>query len=239
MQEEFAHAASLYAPAAAAALEADVDDMFADEEPAAFGAGKPEAPSTAGLEGTDRPGGGGAGGVTEDTRDAAATQGQAAAPSIAAAAAAAAQPAAEAVVDFDSWPIKELRRFLAERGEVKASTQSLLWSLRALVMCWLAGCDACVLVQRGVMADGLCRGTLQDANGIVEKSDLVVRVKELAAKGPEGEVAAAPDGYVFDPASGLYHDGADMYYDSSAQKFYSASTQQWYSYDAATGWKAL
>lgn len=74
------------------------------------------------------------------------------APEVAAAAASAASAAAAAAaaaggggvgdggVDYASWPIKELRRFLQERG--------------------------------------------QDTSGIVEKQDLVARVKEEAAKGP-------------------------------------------------------
>lgn len=42
---------------------------------------------------------------------------------------------------------------------------------------------------------------LQDADGFVEKADLIARVKEVAAQGPEGE---APAGYVFDPATGYF-----------------------------------
>lgn len=42
---------------------------------------------------------------------------------------------------------------------------------------------------------------LQDGAGIVEKEELIARVKEVAAAGPEGE---APAGYVFDPATGYY-----------------------------------
>lgn len=42
---------------------------------------------------------------------------------------------------------------------------------------------------------------LQDGAGIVEKGDLIAKVKEVAAAGPEGE---APAGYVFDAASGYY-----------------------------------
>lgn len=42
---------------------------------------------------------------------------------------------------------------------------------------------------------------LQDSAGIIEKEDLIAKVKEVAAAGPEGE---APAGYVFDAASGYY-----------------------------------
>lgn len=47
----------------------------------------------------------------------------------------------------------------------------------------------------------LAAPTLQDAAGFVEKADLVAKVREVAAQGPEGE---APAGYVFDAATGYY-----------------------------------
>jgi hypothetical protein len=42
---------------------------------------------------------------------------------------------------------------------------------------------------------------VQDGAGIVDKTDLVAKVKEAAAAGPEG---AAPEGYIFDAATGYY-----------------------------------
>ena len=43
---------------------------------------------------------------------------------------------------------------------------------------------------------------LQDSAGIIEKDDLIAKVKEVAAAGPEGE---APAGYSFDAATGYWH----------------------------------
>ena len=45
-----------------------------------------------------------------------------------------------------------------------------------------------------------------DSSSIIEKGDLVARVMEVAAKGPEGALEAtsftAPVGYLFDPQTG-------------------------------------
>ena len=79
---------------------------------------------------------------------------------------------------------------------------------------------------------------LQDTSSIVEKSELVAKVQELAAKGPEGEPAAAavPEGYVYDPASGYYYSSSSgMYWDASSGGFYNGSQGKWYSWDDATG----
>lgn len=43
---------------------------------------------------------------------------------------------------------------------------------------------------------------LKDSAGIIEKEDLIAKVKEVAAAGPEGE---APAGYTFDAATGYWH----------------------------------
>lgn len=78
----------------------------------------------------------------------------------------------------------------------------------------------------------------QDAIGIVDKVDLVAKVQELAAKGPEGadEADAVPSGYTFDPVSRyFYSPEADMYYDPSSGGFFSSTTQKWYTYSAETG----
>ncbi|KAL4436141.1 hypothetical protein ABPG77_005589 [Micractinium sp. CCAP 211/92] len=101
--------------------------------------------------------------------------------------AAAPKPAAAAAADetdYSSWPVKELRRFLTERGV--------------------------------------------DAAGFVEKADLVAKVREVAAQGPEGE---APAGYVFDAATGYYlNSETGMYWDAATGGFCSGGT--WYSWDA-------
>ena len=75
--------------------------------------------------------------------------------------------------------------------------------------------------------------TVQDPSGIVEKGDLVARVKAAADQGPEGEVPAAPPGYEFDAASGYFWSSAsNLYYDAASGGYYDGS--KWYSYDAAT-----
>lgn len=48
---------------------------------------------------------------------------------------------------------------------------------------------------------------LQDGAGIIEKEDLVAKVKQVAAAGPEGE---APAGYTFDAATGYYHSAGEL-----------------------------
>ncbi|KAI7844013.1 hypothetical protein COHA_002550 [Chlorella ohadii] len=117
----------------------------------------------------------------------------AAAPAAAAAAAPAAPPRAAAPAkqqqadetDYSSWPVKELRRFLTERGV--------------------------------------------DSAGIIEKDDLIAKVKEVAAAGPEGE---APAGYSFDAATGYWRSAdTGMYWDASSGGFYNPVDSKWYSWD--------
>ncbi|PRW60637.1 CD2 antigen cytoplasmic tail-binding 2 [Chlorella sorokiniana] len=87
--------------------------------------------------------------------------------------------------DYSSWPVKELRRFLTERGV--------------------------------------------DSAGIIEKDDLIAKVKEVAASGPEGE---APAGYTFDAATGYWHSPeTGMYWDASSGGFYNPADTKWYSWD--------
>ena len=43
---------------------------------------------------------------------------------------------------------------------------------------------------------------MQDANGLIEKSELAEKVKEVASQGPEGQASTAPAGYTYDAASG-------------------------------------
>ncbi|GAB4814666.1 hypothetical protein N2152v2_001712 [Parachlorella kessleri] len=91
--------------------------------------------------------------------------------------------------DYDSWPIKELRRFLTERG--------------------------------------------QDAAGIIDKADLVTKVKEVAAA-DSAAAAEAPPGYAFDPASGYWYSSeSGLYWDASSGGFYNGESGKWYSYDAS------
>ncbi|KAK9806523.1 hypothetical protein WJX73_006788 [Symbiochloris irregularis] len=98
-------------------------------------------------------------------------------------------------VDYSSWPIKELRRFLQERG--------------------------------------------QDAAGIVDKSDLVAKVKEVASRGPEGADDPAlqvPQGYSYDAGTGYYYSPeSSLYYDASSGGFYSSQAQKWYAFNAESG----
>ncbi len=62
-------------------------------------------------------------------------------------------------------------------------------------------------------------------------------MRELAEKGPEGEVSAqAPAGYILDPGSGYFYNAeAGLYYDVSSGGYFSSSTNKWYSHDAQTG----
>jgi hypothetical protein len=84
---------------------------------------------------------------------------------------------------------------------------------------------------------------LQDISNMVEKAELVAKVQELAAKGPEGELppppaaaAVVPEGYVYDSASGYYYSSSSgMYWDASSGGYYDGSSGKWYSWDAAAG----
>ena len=107
-QEDFAKAAALFArkPEVEAA-EADMfaddgdDDMFADSDGEA--GGKPAAKPAAAAAGGAQPGAAaGRDGMSH-------------------------QPSRGAQVDYSSWPIKELRRFLQERGVVHLGTPNLLF----------------------------------------------------------------------------------------------------------------
>ena len=97
--------------------------------------------------------------------------------------------------DYSSWPIKELHRFLQERG--------------------------------------------QDAAGIVDKSDLVAKVREVASRGPEGADDPAlqvPRGYSYDAGTGYYYSPeTSMYYDASSGGFFSSQSQKWYAFSAESG----
>ena len=102
--------------------------------------------------------------------------------------------------EYSSWPIKELRRFLQERGV--------------------------------------------DPTGIVEKGELVQKVKEAAAvaaatgkNGGGGSGLTAPAGYSFDPGSGMWHSPeSGMYWDSTSGGFYNPSDEKWYSFSAEGEW---
>lgn len=183
--------ASLFGPSVAATAAPGGDDMFGEEGDDMYGDEKPSVnptePSTKPLEGAPKP-------STSAPAEAAAQPGSGGNPREGSAPNPKGVSAPEEEVDYASWPIKELRRVLEERGE--------------------------------------------DASGIIDKSDLVARVREAVAKGPEGEgeVAPVPQGYAFDPSSGYYYSSdANMYYDAASAGFYSSVTGRWYSYDAGTG----
>ncbi len=92
--------------------------------------------------------------------------------------------------DYGAWPIKELRRFLMERG--------------------------------------------QDPGGIVEKGELVAKVREAAKKMASSLAPAAPPGYVYDPASGYwYGEASGLFWDAKSGGFYSAESGKWFSWDGA------
>jgi CD2 antigen cytoplasmic tail-binding protein 2 len=71
---------------------------------------------------------------------------------------------------------------------------------------------------------------------VVEKGDLVARVRAAVAAGPEGgEAHPVPLGYAFDPAAGYYFSAeSGMYYDSSSGGFCAAASGKWYMYDSST-----
>jgi CD2 antigen cytoplasmic tail-binding protein 2 len=102
--------------------------------------------------------------------------------------------------DYASWPIKELRRFLQERGV--------------------------------------------DPSGIVEKGELVAKVKETAEKSGNkaenlttGKNAQAPAGYAFDPSSGMWYSAESaMYWDSNSGGFYNPASEKWYSFSEKGEW---
>ena len=58
-------------------------------------------------------------------------------------------------------------------------------------------------IGRGHANKGLCM-RMQDAAGIIDKADLVAKVKEVAAA-DSAAAAEAPPGYAFDPASGYWY----------------------------------
>jgi hypothetical protein len=79
---------------------------------------------------------------------------------------------------------------------------------------------------------------LQDPAGIVEKGDLVARVKAAAAGGSGGASAAqAPAGYAFDPATKMWFSpDSGMYWDAASGGFFNSADGKWYSYAAAGEW---
>lgn len=82
---------------------------------------------------------------------------------------------------------------------------------------------------------------MQDTSGIIEKSDLVARVKQTAAaskqKGKNDQAAYhVPPGYVYDPSSQMwYSEESQMYFDTKSGGFCSAADGKWYSYDGESG----
>ncbi len=69
---------------------------------------------------------------------------------------------------------------------------------------------------------------------LVEKHDLVAKVQEVAARGPEvgAAGAAAPAGFAYDPGSG-YWKNADtgMWWDAATGGFYNSHDGKWYAWD--------
>ncbi len=135
-QEDFAKAAALFArkPEVEAA-EADMfaddgdDDMFADSDGEAGGkpAAKPAAaaathPAAGPATAPSAPGQPAAGGAAGAAAAGGAQPGAAAGRD-----GMSHQPSRGAQVDYSSWPIKELRRFLQERGVVHLGTPNLLF----------------------------------------------------------------------------------------------------------------
>lgn len=52
----------------------------------------------------------------------------------------------------------------------------------------------------------------QDAAGLLEKSELAQKVKEIAAQGPQGEASTTiPEGYIKDDASGDFSFACSAY----------------------------
>jgi hypothetical protein len=134
-----------------------------------------------------------------------------------------AAPAAVDTTDYASWPIKELRRYLTERGIVRCIN-----SPRVLT----GACLGCRLVE---LHQELYQPAVQSAAGIVDKGDLVAKVKESAASTAQAAYPVPP-GYAYDGPSGLWYSAdSAMYFDTRSGGFCDASGK-WYSYDAEKGW---
>ncbi len=75
---------------------------------------------------------------------------------------------------------------------------------------------------------------MKDATGFVEKSELVAKIKEVAASEKPTAGAAssnAPPGYAFDPTSSMWWSSdSGMYWDPKSGGFYNPSDSKWYSY---------
>ena len=223
-------------------LDAD-DDMFAAAARPDSAAEVPAASERIQQDGDQRP----AGGATEHGGASNTQPG----PSIAGHAAPA-EPSAD--VDYSTWPVKELKRFLTERGEV--CSLSSVFDPQLSAFCTGSSISGAHDCSHYIWALASSRQTSylekvistvwstddrrqhrmlrhQDASQIVEKDDLVARVKAVASRGPEGEEAAAPAGYELDPASGYYYStAAGMYYDASSGGYYDGT--KWYSFDSAS-----
>ncbi|GLC52767.1 hypothetical protein PLESTB_000665900 [Pleodorina starrii] len=204
-------------PAAAAAAVDDDQDMFADEDE---GGGAAAAATTAGTSGrTDgggsaQPGGhsGGAAAV-----GAAAPSGPGPAATAGAVGATAATAGGDGggssggdAVDYGSWPIKELKRLLQERGVDSSGfveKADLVAKVRQVV-------DAAPTA--GAAAPGA--GSAGGGGG-----------------GSDGAFVAPP-GYVFDPSSGyFFSEDSGMYYDTSSGGYCQAATGKWFYLDASCG----
>ncbi|GFR41659.1 hypothetical protein Agub_g2401, partial [Astrephomene gubernaculifera] len=111
-------------------------------------------------------------------------------------------------VDYGSWPVKELKRVLQERG-VDPSGFVEKGDLVAKVREVLAGAG-------GTTAGGSSGGA--------------------AADGAGDGAFMAPPGYVFDPSSGyFYSEEAGMYYDTKTGGYCQAATGKWFYLDAGSG----
>jgi chemotaxis protein histidine kinase CheA len=226
------------AAAAAGGDDDDDDDMFADGDDAGGAAASAKAPQQQPLPQQQAP---------QPQQQQPPQQQQA--PQQPAAPAAAAQPAAPAQqpqVDYGSWPVKELRRFLTERGVDSSSLVE-----KAELVAEVSGARVCVCVggdrgagcmRRGAHARGSARAATRCRVSAV-CMHTHAQVERAAARGPAttGRAAAAasasaPDGYNFDRASGLFHSPeTGLYWDASSGAFWNSTEQKWYAWDGAAG----
>jgi len=153
----------------AAAGDDDDDDMFASDDEENKPAAKPAAAAAAA-------------GAAAPVAAAPPAATEAALPAAGAAAAPAAAAGGTGADAYASWPIKELRRFLQERGQV-----SFFWGGGGGGTHPHAPTHThpphCLTVDAMQPPPPPNLG-LQDTAGIVEKEDLVAQVREVAARGP-------------------------------------------------------
>ena len=160
-------------------------------------------------------------------------------------------------VDYSAWPVKELARFLKERGHdptgivEKADLVAKVKEVRRLEapeLCTRLSHDigSCPEVRTSHMkkskngtekvtdhmADELWTINME---GFKTGTEVHIMGMQVAEQGPEGEQPSAPPGYAWDPASNLFYSSeSGMYFSPESGYFYSSGDGKWYAYDEAS-----